>query len=337
MQRGFSVLTKTETGQKVVSIISCTFALMANIKQRTALIKSKAHELGFLYCGVSKARRLDNEARQLEGWLKSGAHADMSWMENHFEKRVDPTLLVPGAKSVISLMFNYYNPDKQRDPDAPKISKYAYGRDYHKVIKKRLKRLYRFIEDEIGEVNGRFFVDSAPVLDKAWAKHSGLGWQGKNTLIISKKSGSFFFLAEVILDLELEYDGSIKDYCGSCERCLQACPTGALSPERPYYLDAQKCISYYTIELKGSFPDDVAQNFENWMFGCDICQDVCPWNRLSKKHHVLDFEPSEKLLNMSKREWLDITHEVFEDVFKGSPVKRTGFEGLKRNIEHIIS
>ena len=308
---------------------------MADVKQQTAMIKSKAHELGFLYCGISKARRLDEEADRLEGWLKNGAHGDMGWMENHFEKRVDPTVLVPGAKSVISLMFNYYTNEKQADPEAPKISKYAYGRDYHKVIKKRLKELYRFINDEIGEVSGRFFVDSAPVLDKAWAQKSGLGWQGKNTLIISKNSGSYFFLAEVILDLDLEHDGAVKDYCGTCTRCLDACPTGALSPDEPYYLDAKKCISYYTIELKGSFPDDVAKNFENWMFGCDICQEVCPWNRLSKPHNVLDFEPKPGILEMNRKEWLDITEDVFEEVFRGTPVKRTGFEGLKRNLAHL--
>lgn len=299
------------------------------------MIKSKAHELGFLYCGISKASRLNEEAERLESWLKNGAHGEMVWMENHFEKRVDPTVLVPGARSVISLMFNYFTDEKQTDPEAPKISKYAYGRDYHKVVKKRLKELYKFINDEIGEVSGRFFVDSAPVLDKAWAKKSGLGWQGKNTLIISKKSGSYFFLAEVILDLDLEYDGAVKDYCGTCTRCLDACPTGALSPDKPYYLDAKKCISYYTIELKGSFPDDVAENFENWMFGCDICQEVCPWNRLSKPHSVLDFEPKPGVLEMSRKEWVDITEDVFEEVFRGTPVKRTGFEGLKRNIAHL--
>lgn len=308
---------------------------MTDVKQQTAMIKSKAHELGFLYCGISKASRLNEEAERLESWLKNGAHGEMVWMENHFEKRVDPTVLVPGARSVISLMFNYFTDEKQTDPEAPKISKYAYGRDYHKVVKKRLKELYKFINDEIGEVSGRFFVDSAPVLDKAWAKKSGLGWQGKNTLIISKKSGSYFFLAEVILDLDLEYDGAVKDYCGTCTRCLDACPTGALSPDKPYYLDAKKCISYYTIELKGSFPDDVAENFENWMFGCDICQEVCPWNRLSKPHSVLDFEPKPGVLEMSRKEWVDITEDVFEEVFRGTPVKRTGFEGLKRNIAHL--
>ena len=305
-------------------------------EQRTAIIKSKAHELGFLYCGISKAERLHKEADRLESWLKEDRHGEMQWMENHFEKRVDPTVLVPGAKSVISLAFNYYTDEKQKDPEAPKISKYAYGRDYHKVIKKRLKQLFKFINEEIGSIDGRFFVDSAPVLDKAWAKHSGIGWQGKNTLILSKKAGSYFFLAELIIDMELQPDGGLKDYCGSCTRCLDACPTGALSPDKPYFLDASKCISYYTIELKGGFPENTPANFENWMFGCDICQEVCPWNRNAKQHSVLDFEPKPEMLNMSKKDWIEITEDVFEEMFRGTPVKRTGYKGLKRNIQKLF-
>lgn len=304
-------------------------------KQATAIIKSKAHELGFMFCGVSRAQKLETEARRLEDWLNKNRNGEMQWMENHFEKRIDPTKLVPGSKSVVSVAMNYFNGQNRQPADSPKISKYAYGRDYHKVLKKRLKQLFQFINEEIGEVEGRFFVDSAPVMDKAWAKRSGLGWQGKNTNLISPKVGSFFFLGELIIDLELEYDGEIKDFCGSCTRCLDVCPTGALNPDRPYEIEANRCISYYTIELKGSLPDGLNDQFENWMFGCDICQDVCPWNRKSIPHDEPDFNPKSDLLQMTAADWQNLTKDVFDDIFAGSPVKRTGFDGLKRNIQYV--
>ena len=258
----------------------------------------------------------------------------MSYMNDHFDKRVDPTLLLPGAKSVISLMYNYYTEKKQHDPSAPKISIYAFGKDYHKIVKKKLKLLLRYIQDNIGEVKGRAFVDSAPVLEKAWAAKSGIGWMGKNTNIIHPKSGSYFFLAELILDLELEYDGPIKDYCGSCTACIDACPTDAIV--KPYVVDGSKCISYFTIELKDEIiPGDMKGKFGNWAFGCDICQEVCPWNRFSSQHKESEFEPSDQMLQMNKREWEEITEDVFENLFKHSPLKRTKFKGMKRNIQFL--
>jgi epoxyqueuosine reductase len=301
--------------------------------KNTAFVKSVAKSLGFMYCGVSKADFLEDEAKHLESWLKQGKHGKMTYMENHFDKRLDPRLLVDNAKSVVTLLFNYYTPDEQEDLEAPKISKYAYGEDYHFIIKDKLKSFMQEILQEIGEVNGRVFVDSAPVLDKAWAKKSGLGWMGKNTNIIHPKEGSFFFIAELILDLELEYDGPIKDYCGTCTKCIDACPTGAIEP---YKVDGSKCISYLTIELKDEIiPKEFSGKMENWMFGCDICQDVCPWNRFAKKHNEPRLDPHENLLKMSKADWEDLTEEIFREIFKKSAVKRTKLSGLKRNIKFL--
>lgn len=283
-----------------------------------------------MFCGVSKADFLEKEARELELWLNNGNHGKMTYMENHFDKRLDPRLLVDDAKSVVSLLLNYY-PTEQQNEDAPKLSKYAYGEDYHFVIKDKLKELYQYIQDEIGEVGGRVFVDSAPVMDKAWAKKSGLGWMGKNANIIHPKQGSFFFIAELILDLELEPDGPIKDYCGTCTKCIDACPTEAIV--QPYVVDGSKCISYLTIELKDAIiPSEFKPQMQDWMFGCDICQDVCPWNRFSTPTKEARFSPHENLLNMNKADWQDLTEEIFRDLFKNSAVKRTKFSGLTRNI-----
>ena len=297
----------------------------------TQLIKNKAKALGFEYCGVSKAEFLEEEAPRLENWLNKQMHGEMAYMANHFDKRLNPQLLVDGAKSVVSLSLNYF-PEKEIIADF-KISKYAYGIDYHLVIKEKLKALLSHIIEEIGEVHGRVFVDSAPVMDKAWAKKSGLGWMGKNTNLINKKSGSFFFLAELILDLELEYDGAIKDYCGTCTRCIDACPTDAIT--EPYIVDGSKCISYFTIELKEHIPLGVKGKFENWAFGCDICQDVCPWNKFSKPHQTEAFNPKPELIGMTTKDWVEITEEVFKTVFKDSAIKRTKLEGIKRNISFL--
>jgi epoxyqueuosine reductase len=299
----------------------------------TAKIKSAADALGFLSCGISKADFLEDEAPRLEQWLNQGHHGSMSYMERHFDKRLDPRLLVPGAKSVVSLLLNYHTDKKQADPKAPKISSYAYGKDYHFVIKEKLKELMQIIHREIGEVNGRVFVDSAPVMDKAWAAKSGLGWLGKNTNLISKKVGSFFFIAELIIDLELDYDTPVTDHCGSCTACIDACPTDALL--QPYQIDGSKCISYLTIELKENIPTEFKGQMDNWAFGCDICQTVCPWNRFATSHDEPAFEPQEELLNLTKSEWQEMTSVVFNKVFKNSAVKRTKFEGLKRNIKFL--
>lgn len=303
-------------------------------EERTHRIREEAKRLGFSFVGIAKAEHMDAEARRLEAWLHQGMHGEMQYMENHFEKRVDPTKLVPGAKSVVSLMYNYYTEQEQTDPEAPKISKYAYGEDYHFVIKRKLKDLLRFIREEIGEVNGRCFVDSAPVLERDWAKRAGVGWVGKNTLLIHPKAGSYFFLAELILDLELEPDSPMRDYCGTCTRCIDACPTEAISPQG-YLVDGSKCISYLTIELRDAIPNEFQGKMENWMFGCDICQEVCPWNRFSKPHHEPAFEPHPDLLDMDKRDWQELTEEVFKKVFKKSAVKRTKYEGLRRNIAFL--
>ncbi|EIJ38717.1 iron-sulfur cluster binding protein, putative [Galbibacter orientalis DSM 19592] len=302
-------------------------------EKHTALIKTEAKRLGFLSCGISKADFLEEEAPRLEKWLKNNMHGEMQYMENHFDKRLDPRLLVEGSKSVISLLLNYFPSQTQQDPEAPKISKYAYGTDYHFVIKDKLKQLLTFIETEIGEVGGRAFVDSAPVLDKAWAAKSGLGWVGKNSNLLSKQVGSFFFIAELIVDLELEYDAPVTDHCGSCTACIDACPTEAIT--EPYVVDGSKCISYFTIELKDQIPTEFSGKFDDWMFGCDVCQDVCPWNRFSKPHNEPLFNPNPELLSMSKKDWEEITQEVFSEIFKKSPVKRTKFAGLKRNIEFL--
>lgn len=296
-------------------------------------IKSESKRLGFDYCGISKSDFLEEEAPRLENWLNNNMHGQMSYMENHFDKRLDPRLLVPGAKSVISLLLNYFPSEKQKDETAPKISKYAFGEDYHFVIKEKLNQLLEFIRENIGDVDGRVFVDSAPVMDKAWAKKSGLGWIGKNSNLINKNSGSFYFIAELIIDLELEHDGPIKDYCGTCTRCMDACPTDAIVA--PYVVDGSKCISYFTIELKENIPNEVKGKFDNWMFGCDICQDVCPWNRFSKPHKEKHFQPKDELLGMTQSDWQELTEETFKRVFKNSPVKRTKFNGLKRNLEFL--
>ncbi|NER12675.1 tRNA epoxyqueuosine(34) reductase QueG [Leptobacterium flavescens] len=301
--------------------------------KHTTMIKTEAKRLGFMSCGISRAAFLEEEAPRLENWLKNNMQGEMKYMENHFDKRLDPTLLVEGSRSVISLLLNYYTEDGQTDPDAPKISKYAYGTDYHFVIKDKLKQLLNFIQEEIGEVNGRAFVDSAPVLDKAWAVKSGLGWMGKHSNVLSKKVGSFFFIAELIVDLDLEYDNPVTDHCGSCTACIDACPTQAIT--EPYVVDGSKCISYFTIELKEQIPSEHKGQFDNWMFGCDVCQDVCPWNRFSKAHQEPLFNPHPELLSMTKKDWEEITEEVFRELFRKSAVKRTKFSGLQRNIQFL--
>lgn len=301
-------------------------------QRNTHLIKEEAARLGFSFCGISKAAFLEQEAPRLENWLNQNMHGQMGYMANHFDMRLDPRLLVPGAKSVVSLMLNYY-PEKQQDEGLPKISKYAYGEDYHKVIKRKLKEFINTLREKIGDVNGRAFVDSAPVLDRAWAKNSGLGWIGKNGNLINKGAGSFFFLAELIIDLELDYDGPVKDYCGSCTRCLDACPTDAIV--EPFVVDGSKCISYYTIELRDAIPQSEKGKFENWAFGCDICQDVCPWNRFAKPTQVTEFTPNEEGLKLTMQDWDEMTEEVFGRVFTKSALKRAGFNGLKKNISFI--
>ncbi len=296
------------------------------------IIQKEAKRLGFDACGVSKAEFLEEEAPRLEKWLLNQMNGKMTYMENHFDKRLDPRLLVPDAKSVISLSLNYF-PSQIQNKEAPKISKYAYGEDYHFVIKDKLKALLNFIQDEIGQVNGRVFVDSAPVMDKAWAAKSGIGWLAKNSNLINKKRGSFFFIAELILDLDLEPDAPTLDHCGTCTRCIDACPTQAIV--QPYVVDGSKCISYLTIELKESIPNEFKGKMDDWMFGCDVCQDVCPWNKFSLTHVEERFHPNAQLLSMNKKDWQELTHEVFSKVFKKSAVKRTKFEGLKRNIEFL--
>ena len=301
--------------------------------QYTKLIKTEAQRLGFLSCGISKAQFLEEEAPRLEQWLNNNMHGEMRYMENHFDKRLDPTKLVEDSKSVISLLLNYFPSETQKNASAPKISKYAYGTDYHFVIKDKLKQLLHFIQDEIGEVHGRAFVDSAPVLDKAWAAKSGLGWIGKHSNLLTHQVGSFYFIAELIIDLELEYDSPVTDHCGSCTACIDACPTDAIV--EPYVVDGSKCISYFTIELKENIPTEFKGQFEDWMFGCDICQDVCPWNRFSKPHNEPLFNSHPELLSMTKKDWNEITEDVFKKVFKNSAVKRTKFSGLIRNIEFL--
>ncbi|MEE1897826.1 tRNA epoxyqueuosine(34) reductase QueG [Flavobacterium rakeshii] len=305
---------------------------MDNRKRYSDFIKAEAKRLGFLSCGISKAGFLEEEAPRLEKWLNDNRHGKMQYMENHFDKRLNPTLLVDGAKSVISLLLNYY-PEQTQTEGSYKISKYAYGQDYHFVIKSKLKELLQSIQENIGEVGGRAFVDSAPVLDKAWAAKSGLGWIGKNSNLLSKQVGSFFFIAELIVDLDLEYDGVTTDHCGSCTACIDACPTQAII--EPYVVDGSKCISYFTIELKENIPAEMRGKFDDWAFGCDVCQDVCPWNRFSKPHREPLFNPHPDLLSMTKKDWDEITEETFRAVFKNSAVKRTKFEGLTRNINFL--
>ena len=307
---------------------------MSSKSTYTNFIKSEAKRLGFLSCGISKAEFLEVEAPRLENWLNQNRNGEMSYMENHFDKRLDPTLLVPGAKSVVSLLLNYY-PEHTQTSDTYKISKYAYGTDYHFIIKDKLKELLQAIQTEIGEIDGRAFVDSAPVLDKAWAAKSGLGWIGKNSNLLTKTVGSFYFIAELIIDLELEYDYAVTDHCGSCTACIDACPTEAIVA--PYVVDGSKCISYFTIELKDQLPTEMKGKFDDWAFGCDICQDVCPWNKFSKPHSEPLFNPHPDLLSLNKADWENITEETFRAVFKDSAVKRTKFSGLTRNIDFLKS
>lgn len=304
------------------------------IHQHTHYLRQRAYELGFDFVGISAARELTEEGRRLEQWLNQGYHGKMQYMENHFEKRIDPRKLVEGAQSVVTLLYNYHNPEQQSDPDAPKIAQYAYGQDYHHVVKAKLRELLSDLQAEVGAVQGRCFVDSAPVLERDWAKHSGVGWIGKNTLLITRQQGSYFFLAELILDLPLVADGPIKDYCGRCRRCIDACPTEAIHPNG-YLMDGSKCISYLTIELREAIPKTFEDQMEGWMFGCDICQQVCPWNRFAKRHKEPAFEPQPDLLEMPREEWLELTREVFQKVFKKSAVKRTKYEGLVRNIQFL--
>jgi epoxyqueuosine reductase len=302
--------------------------------KHTQNIKSIASEIGFQFCGIAKAQKLDEEADHLEEWLKRGYQGKMGYLENHFDKRLDPTLLVPGAKSVISLVYNYFPIKEESSEQHYKIAKYAYGQDYHQVIKEKLKLFMRRIHEEIGDVDGRVFVDSAPVHERAWAAKSGLGWMGKNSLLINRSMGSFFFLAELIIDLELEPDGPLKDYCGTCTACQEACPTDAI-PE-PYVVDGSRCISYLTIELKEAIPSEFKEKMNDWVFGCDICQDVCPWNRFSKPHEEAAFQP-QGWEHFERKDWEELTDEVFQKIFRKSAVKRTKFKGLKRNIQFIRS
>jgi epoxyqueuosine reductase len=298
-------------------------------RENSLIIKEEAKRAGFDYCGISGAEYLHEEAPHLEKWLANGYHGKMKYMEGHYDKRLDPSRLVEGARSVISLLYNYYPEKKLPQNNNFKISKYAYGEDYHYVIKRKLKELLSRIRNRIGEVQGRAFVDSAPVLERQLAAKSGLGWIGKNTMLINKQHGSFFFIAELITDLELIGDGPVRDYCGTCTRCLDACPTDALSP---YHMDGTKCISYLTIELKDRIPDKFSGKMNDWIFGCDICQDVCPWNRFARPHDHQEFLPVEQLFNYNKKRWEEITADVFQILFRKSALKRTGFEGLKRNI-----
>lgn len=306
---------------------------MINNKEKyTQLIQAEAKRLGFLTCGISKAGFLEEEAPRLEHWLNNNHQGNMSYMENHFDKRLNPTLLVEDSKSVVSLLLNYF-PSEGQNNNTYKISKYAYGQDYHSVIKEKLKELLDFIQTTIGEVSGRAFVDSAPVLDKAWAAKSGLGWIGKNSNLITQKVGSFYFIAELIIDLELEYDHATTDHCGTCTACIDSCPTQAIVS--PYVVDGSKCISYFTIELKDNLPQEMKGKFDDWMFGCDICQDVCPWNKFSKSHNEPLFNPNPEVLSYTKKDWEEITEDVYKKVFKNSAIKRTKFEGLQRNIAFI--
>ena len=307
--------------------------MMDSPSDKSKRIKAWAADLGFMACGISKAEFLKDEAPRLEAWLAKGMHGKMGYMENHFDKRLDPRLLVPGAKSVVSLLFNYYTETKQADPEAPKISRYAFGEDYHYVVKRYLNQLFDQMKEAWGELEGRVFVDSAPVLDKAWAQRSGLGWIGKNANLLSKQRGSFFFIAEIILDLDLEYDSPVQDHCGSCTACIDACPTGAII--QPYVVDGSKCISYFTIELKEGIPQEFKGKMDDWMFGCDVCQEVCPWNRFSKEHQEPAFQAKPELLEFSKKDWQELNEAQFTYLFGKSAVKRTKFSGLTRNIRFL--
>lgn len=307
---------------------------MSFLQQNTFQVKAFARNLGFDFCGIAKAQRLDDDARRLEQWLSKGMHGDMRYMENYFDLRTDPSKLVPGAKSVITLLLNYFPAEKQNQ-QAPKISKYAYGKDYHDVIRKKLQALLGLIKEHIGEVHGRGFVDSAPVLERSWAQRSGLGWIGKNGNLINKQKGSFFFIATLITDLELLYDDPFaKDFCGTCTRCIEACPTDAILPDK--VVDGSKCISYFTIEMKEMLiPEKVKNKFEDWMFGCDICQDVCPWNRFSVPANEVEFKPLPEILNFTTSQWEELTEEAFKKIFRHSSLKRTKFSGIKRNLRFL--
>jgi len=307
---------------------------LENKKNYTELIKNEAKRLGFISCGISRAEFLEDEAPRLEKWLKMKMNGEMKYMENYFEKRLDPTKLVDDAKSIISLTYNYY-PEDLQNKEAPKVSKYAYGMDYHYVIKEKLNFFLTFIKDKIGNVHGRAFVDSAPILEKAWAAKSGIGWVGKNSNLITKQVGSFYFLAELIVDLDLDYDTIESDHCGQCTACIDSCPTQAIT--QPYVVDGSKCISYFTIELKENIPKEFKGKFDDWVFGCDVCQDVCPWNKFSKSHKEPLFQSSSELMKMSRDEWNEITEETFNKIFKNSAVKRTGYKGLTRNLNFIKS
>jgi epoxyqueuosine reductase len=305
-----------------------------NTTHHTQQIKAFTRQLGFDYCGIAQAQQLDEDARRLEQWLNKGLHGNMQYMENYFDLRIDPAKLIPGAKSVITLLLNYY-PQQSQQTDTPNISKYAYGKDYHEVIKKKLHALLALINEHIGEVHGRGFVDSAPVLERSWAQRSGLGWIGRNGNLITKQQGSFFFIATLIVDIELEYDDPFaKDYCGTCRKCIDSCPTGAITEGK--VINGSQCISYYTIELKDMLlPDDKKGQFANWMFGCDVCQDVCPWNRFSKPTSEVEFTPIPEILNFTTKEWESLTEEAFKKIFRHSPLKRAKFQGIQRNVKFL--
>jgi epoxyqueuosine reductase len=302
----------------------------------TSIVKQTASSLGFDFCGIARAEMLDDDARRLEKWLHSRMHGSMQYMENYFELRVNPQKLVPGAKSVITLLLNYF-PSQMQNAHAPKISKYAYGKDYHEVIKTKLKSFLQLLRENIGELHGRGFVDSAPVLERTWAQKSGLGWIAKNGNLITKQSGSFFFIATMITDIELEYDDPFaKDYCGSCTRCIDECPTNAILPGK--VVDGSKCISYFTIELKETLiPSEMKGTFDNWMFGCDVCQEVCPWNRFSKSTNELELQPIHEILNFSLHDWENLSEESFNKIFKNSPLRRSKYAGIKRNLKFLFA
>lgn len=329
-QNSFGIATFDKCGKSCRRLFRFQSMQQDQLKEK---IRRKAEALGFLYTGFSKADFLAAEEPRLVNWLKAEKQGKMGYMENHFDMRLDPRLLVPGAKTVISLAYNYY-PQKVQRPDTFQISKYAYGKDYHDVVRAKLKQLVSELQTEIGAIEGRVFVDSAPILEKAWAEKSGVGWVGKNGNLIRPRTGSFFFLAEIICDLEIDPDGPIRDYCGTCTKCIDACPTDAI--EAPYIVNGSKCISYATIELKDAdLPEQFRGNMGNWIYGCDICQDVCPWNRFSKPHAEPGFDPKTEILNFSEKEWLELDELTFQSLFKGSAVKRTKFSGLKRNIRFI--
>jgi epoxyqueuosine reductase len=307
---------------------------VSRAKENSATIKALANQAGFSFCGIARVRRLDEEESTLSRWLKMGYAGKMNYMHNHFDMRLDPGLLVPGAKSIICLASNYY-PAREQEPDAPQIARYAYGSDYHQVLRKKMKGLFEAMIQTFGQIQGRVFVDSAPILERQWAAIAGLGWIGKNGLVLRKNTGSYFFLSEIICDLDLEPDEPASDHCGTCTACIDACPTDAIVDRQ--LLDASRCISYLTIELREKIPDEFRQSMENRVFGCDICQEVCPWNRFSKAHHEPAFNPDERLLGWTKQEWHEMTRELFEDLFGKSAVKRAGFDGFIRNLKFIDS